>query len=227
MAKFILGGIVTNIAGSVGGTTLRRVKNGFSMYNKIKGTSVSKLLQNIRVPQIANIFQRWSLLSDSERAGWNAQALLVTFPDKFGVAKNLTGRQLFSKANIQSLPVNVSINDSTGFTNVTNDFTLNGVSSDLSLSQINVDLSSPGVESRILISVEISNKKIYQPTFKSRKVIVTPLVEDTEELNLYSVMLAEFPYLSAGMYYIFYAQVINDFGMVSPYQYFSGVFNTE
>jgi len=144
MAKFVLGGIITNIAGSVGGTTLRRVPNGFSMYNKSKGTSIARLLNNTRVPQIARIFQKWSGLTDVERAGWNATALTVTFPDKFGVAKNLTGRQLFSKANIQLLPIGIEVTDSTGFTNDQPIWTLSSMimNGDDGIYSVNVDIGT-------------------------------------------------------------------------------------
>jgi hypothetical protein len=220
MAKFILGGIVTNIAGSVGGTTLRRVPNGFSMYNKAKGTSQARLLLNPRVPQIANIFQRWASLTDTERAGWNAQALLVTFPDKFGVAKNLTGRQLFSKANIQLLPDNSTVNDSTGFTTTTPDYTLDGIVMNVDDGILTATVSPLAGAVTLLFSVEISNKQIYQPVFKSRKVILSTVASVAPEVvNLEPFILANFPYLAVGMWIVVYVQAINEFGMVSPYQY--------
>lgn len=218
MAKFVLGGIVTNIAGSVGGTTLRRVPNGFSMYNKIKGTSNSRLLQNARVPQIANIFQRWSLLSDSERAGWNATALTVTFPDKFGVAKNLTGRQLFTKANIQLLPDNNFVVDSTGFTTENIPYSQNDISSNLGANAIEAGYVVPSDTAQVMFSVEISNKQIYQPTFKSRKVIQVEGLTGSGNVNLYDAIFLNFPYIAVGMYLNVYSQSVNAFGMVSPYQ---------
>ena len=219
MAKFVLGGIVTNIAGSVGGTTLRRVPNGFSMYNKIKGASVSKLLQNARVPQIANIFQRWALLSDSERSGWNATALTVTFPDKFGVAKNLTGRQLFSKVNIQGLPANITVSDSAGFTTDVPEFTLVQAVVQNDLSDLIIDITGDIADTRLLVSIEISNKQIFQPTFKSRKVIANLTVSPPDSPSIISEVLENYPYYNAAMYAIVYIQAVNAFGILSPYQY--------
>ncbi len=220
MAKFILGGIVTNIAGSVGGTTLRRVPNGFSMYNKIKGTSVAKLLINPRIPQIASIFQRWSSLSDVERAGWNNQATLITFPDKFGTQKNLTGRELFNKANIQLLPVDSSINSASGFTATTVDFTLDSMIMNADDGNYSATISVPVGTAMIMFSAEIANKQIYQPVFKSRKVIQFSDVTGTSQsINLEASLLANFPYIATGYWIALYVQCINEFGMVSVYQY--------
>lgn len=220
MAKFVLGGIITNMAGSVGGTTFRRVPNGFSMYNKIKGASVAKLLQNTRVPQIANIFQRWALLSDSERSGWNATALTVTFPDKFGVAKNLTGRQLFSKANIQGLPAGIAINDSTGFTTDLVEWNLDTVTMNLTSNLAQMTVTSVDTTTQLLVSVEISNKQIYQPTFKSRKVIFIGGEDSgTVTQSFLTEFLANYDYASTGMWYAVYVQEMNQFGMLSPYQF--------
>ena len=219
MAKFVLGAIITNIAGSVGGTTLRRVPNGHSMYNKIKGASTAKLLQNKRVPQIGNIFQRWSLLTDAERSGWNATALTVTFPDKFGVAKNLTGRQLFTKASIQGLPAGVVVNDSTGFTVSTPPFTLDDIIMNGDDGIYTATLSWEGEAVDVMFSVELSNKQIYQPTFKSRKVILQSTISGVSQVvNLETALLAEFPYINTGMWIAVYVQAYNQYGMLSPYQ---------
>ena len=218
MAKFILGTIITNIAGSVGGTTLRRVPNGFSMYNKSKGTSTSRLLNNARVPQIANIFQRWSLLSNEERLGWNATALTVTFPDKFGVQKNLTGRELFSKCNIQGLPAGLVVNDSTGFS--TNILPFNLVDSDGDIVDDTLEIVFDGIDpiAKVMISYELSNRPIYQPTFKSRKVWEVEPDLPNGNLNISTSLREAFPYVANGMSLYVYVQGYNEFGLLSPYQ---------
>ncbi len=223
MAKFLLGALVTNIAGSIGGTTFRRVPNGLSMFNKIRGTSKSRLLQNNRLPEIGQIFQRWSLLSDTERAGWNAQALLVTFPDKFGNQKNLTGRELFSKVNIQSLPAGFSITDSTGFTTETIPFTFTLLELDVTGELIGVTITSEIESGLLLVSMEVSNKQIFQPTFKSRKVIGSFATSSPDQaVPITSQVMSNFPYLQAGMWVAVYIQTINEFGILSPYQYMIG-----
>jgi hypothetical protein len=223
MAKFILGGIVTNIAGSVGGTTLRRVPNGFSMYNKIKGTGYSRLLQNARIPQIGNIFQRWSLLSDSERSAWDLTATLFTFPDKFGTPKNITGRQLFTKSNIQSLPANYVVSNPAGFTKDTIPFVLNNLDISMSASTWVLDIEATGGGDAYMFSLELSQKKILQPTYKSREVLKSDfLIDGTNSIDVKGEILNKFPYITTNMYFIGYVQVINSYGMVSVYQIATG-----
>lgn len=219
MAKFLLGTIVTNVAGSVGGTTLRRVPNGFSMYNKIKGTSYSRLLQNKRVANIANIFQGWARLTQTERDGWNAQALLVTFPDKFGNPKNLTGRELFSKCNIQASPVGFSITDSTGFTTDIPDWLLEDSDGGIGDDSLEIIFGNIVDTVGIMISYELSNRQIYQPTFKSRKVYQVEAAQENGNLNISASLRQAFPYVNEGMWLGVYVQGWNQFGLLSPYQY--------
>lgn len=219
MAKFLLGALVTNIAGSIGGTTFRRVPNGLSMFNKIRGTSKSRLLQNNRLPEIGQIFQRWSQLTDTQRAGWNAQALLVTFPDKFGNQKNLTGRELFSKSNIQLLPTGSSVINSDGFTKDTVPFEFASAVWDLGADDLLLSFNGLASGVTFLISAEVSNKSILQPTFKSRKVILQGAIDLPGDFDVLPSLLENFPYVSSTMEIIFYVQQINSFGMLSPYQY--------
>lgn len=219
MAKFILGSVITNIAGSVGGTTFRRVPNGFSMFNKIKGTSKSRLLQNSRIPQIGAIFQQWSLLDSSMRDAWTATAGTVTFPDKFGTPKNLTGRELFSKANIQSLPTGFPVTNPTGFTTVTESFVLDSFDFSLTEEQFPVTFSGITATAVVMLSAEVVNKKILQPTFKSRKVFIVLDVDVDGSFDVKAEFLAQFPYFQNGMSVALYAQAINTYGMISPYQF--------
>lgn len=109
MASIKLGAIITDIAGSIGGTTFRRTPRGIIAYNK-QGTQIkSAFAPNSVKAQLGNIFKSWGLLSPSEKEFWAEQALLFQFPNKFGQLVNLTGRQFFTKLNAQLIPVNLNV----------------------------------------------------------------------------------------------------------------------
>lgn len=101
MAVIKLGTIVTDIAGSVGGTTFRRIKGGHSIFNKQNRILKSSLLQNSALLSNAQLIRRWSTLSTFEQFSWNDAATMFQFPDRFGNLRYLTGRQLYVKINSQ------------------------------------------------------------------------------------------------------------------------------
>lgn len=219
MAVFKLGAIITDIAGSVGGTTFRRGAGLRSMYNKSGGGPKSKLLQNQQLQGIAAIWKRWSLLSGATRTAWDAAALLFEFPDKFGVMRNLTGRQLFSKLNIQLLPVGSSISDPTGITSFIEPFTIIGstVSSDQDYASVIINTASG--ENNYMISAEIKQGEIYKPTFTSRKVFFFSLASGIEELDITDDFYFNFPQFGVGYQAMYYITAINAFGFKSVTAY--------
>ena len=97
MAVIKLGSIITDIAGSVGGTTFRRIKNGHQMYNKPIGAARGRLLNNPALIVLNKIATTWQSLTTSQRQAWIDAALLFQFPNKFGVQVNITGYQLYIK----------------------------------------------------------------------------------------------------------------------------------
>ena len=199
MAKFILGAIITNIAGSIGGTTLKRARNGFVMMNKTKGASKNRLLSNPAVTQLASIFRRWSYLSQINIDSWNALAQELWFPDKFGNLKNLTGRELFIKFSGQLLPT---------FTYYENAYEVDGHISDQDLSGIEINyptrdfyvyvasITSPNY---LLIQAEVFQSiPTTGPIFNRRKIFVSALIQESGTYGFYNELETQFPNLAPG-----------------------------
>ena len=124
MATFKLGGIITDIAGSIGGTTLKRNGSYKVIMNKSSGTPYSRSYNNPSLQYLPFIFKSWSRLDDAEKKAWKEQALLYTFPDKFGTLRNLSGRQLFVKLNAQRWLDTPSFVDVSTISSFTENFTL-------------------------------------------------------------------------------------------------------
>ena len=110
MAVIKLGSIVTDIAGSIGGTTFRRTSTGHAVYNKQGRQVKSAFAPASRKNALGNIFASWYLLSESEQNQWNTNASKYPLKDKFGNTKYLTGRQLYTKLNAQLLPAGTTSN---------------------------------------------------------------------------------------------------------------------
>ena len=124
MATFKLGAIITDIAGSIGGTTLKRNGGYKVMMNKSSGTPYSRSYNNPSLQYLPFIFKSWSRLAEEEKKAWEQQALLYTFPDKFGTLRTLSGRQLFVKLNAQRWLATPSFVDVSAISSFTEPFTL-------------------------------------------------------------------------------------------------------
>lgn len=109
MANIKLGAIITDIAGSIGGTTFRRTPAGIIAYNK-QGTQIkSAFAKNSVKNKLGAILGAWNNLEETDKNFWIDKATLYTFPDKFGTLKNLTGRQFYTKLNSQMIPSRSSV----------------------------------------------------------------------------------------------------------------------
>jgi len=100
--KVLFGAIITDGAGKIGGHQLRRNGSTRVLQNKTYPKKSKNLLKNSKLPLLGLVFSRWSQITEADRILWNAAALLYLFPDKFGNLKNLTGRQFFTKLNVQT-----------------------------------------------------------------------------------------------------------------------------
>lgn len=95
MASIKLGSIVTQIAGSVGGTTFRRSRYGSVMFNKQKGRSKSLNASNTAISRLQSYLQGWSSLSQSDRDNWDLYASNFERTNKFGEVVRYSGRELY------------------------------------------------------------------------------------------------------------------------------------
>ena len=112
MANIKLGMVITDIQGSVGGSTFRRTPRGVILYNK-QGTQIkSAFAPASRKNQLGNVFSAWQNLSPSEQTYWNNQASLYPQKNKFGSDVYLTGRQFFTKLSAQMLPAQAPVQTS-------------------------------------------------------------------------------------------------------------------
>lgn len=172
MATFKLGAIITDIAGSIGGTTLKRNGSYKVIMNKSSGTSYSRSYNNPSLRYLSYIFKSWSHLSDADKAAWKEQALLYTFPDKFGTLRNLSGRQLFVKLNAQRWLDAPSFVDVSTVSSVTKDFILESVIHEPLVPYFSIYVTGnfTGYQ-KYYVYLEISLQPLRAPSFISRKVI--------------------------------------------------------
>lgn len=212
MAIFKLGAFVTAIVGSVGGTNFRRGANNAIVTNKSFGGSRSKLLQNKQLNNIGNIFKQFKNLDPELQTLWADEALNFTFPDKFGVQKNLTARQLYTKMNIQLLPVQESISDPSGMTSVVASITIQDAEVDIENQTFYFEVLNSSGTINIMISTETAIGVLNAPTFTRRETIATRTFTGNNFVDFGSEFFAKFPQFNYDYNARVYVDVINEFG---------------
>ena len=219
MATFKLGAIITDIAGSIGGTTLKRNGSYKVIMNKSSGTPYSRSYNNPSLQYLPFIFKSWSRLDDAEKAAWKEQALLYTFPDKFGTLRTLSGRQLFVKLNAQrwlDTPTFVDVSTISSFTEV---FTLGYVDYQpfAPYFHLTVDGDYLGFQ-KYYVSLEISLQPLRAPSFITRKTIGIYNVAAGGGINILPDILKAYPFFNKNYNARLYICAVNNSGFKSVQQ---------
>lgn len=219
MAVIKLGMLVSEIAGSIGGTTFRRYRGGTQMMNKNFGGSKAKQLSNPALTQMIGIANNWTALDSLVKEKWNTEALNFTFPDKFGNPKNLTGFELWIKL------VNFNANVGAGVPDVDN---LSNVV--LTVDALNIETNWHGSafieflttlsNTTVILQIErVANVSI-SPTFTSRKIIKTQSINSNKTVDFTAEFDALFPSIEPEAVVILYWKFQNTSAFQSiPYSF--------
>lgn len=109
MALVKLGGGVTDIRGSIGGTTFSRCQGGNYMRARTKPTNPRSTLQTARRANVGYLTKYWSNdLVEQDRDDWRAYAAGTTWHNKLGEAIEINGLAAFLRTNalaaLQAVP---------------------------------------------------------------------------------------------------------------------------
>ena len=100
MANLKYGGGVTDIRGSIGGTTFTRGASGAVARQRVKGINRATPLQSARRAMVSALSQQWSkTLTPPERTDWNNYAAATNFLNKVGDTIQISGLACFIRSN--------------------------------------------------------------------------------------------------------------------------------
>lgn len=211
MAVVKLGAFVTQLVGSIGGTTFRRFKNTLVCQNKQRGVSSNILLKNLALPRMAGVNYAWSNLSVSARIGWETNAFLYPFKNRFGESVYLSGRELYIKlmgnlSNTQSVKTDFTVLNSFVNEVYISNFTAN-------LSQgFWLQLNDEFTYTWLLIQMEIMRNEFTQPTFTRRQILEVKGLYVPDIFELDQNFRDRFPYLYGGEWVRVYITPMNECG---------------
>lgn len=97
MARIIYSALVSQIAGTIGGTTFQRNAYGFTVKNKPNMVKPVRSRQVVRKINFQANVQRWRELSQSDRDLWIAYALTYPVASRLNPSSNLNGFNYFCR----------------------------------------------------------------------------------------------------------------------------------
>lgn len=101
MALIKMGGGITDIRGSIGGTTFARSAAGNYMRARTKPVNPRSALQNSRRAEVAYLTTRWSKsLTQQQRTDWRAYAAGTTWTNKLGEVITINGLAAYLRLNV-------------------------------------------------------------------------------------------------------------------------------
>lgn len=222
MASFRLGAIITEIQGSIGGTTIRRTPRNPVMYNKQGRQFRSANSVNSRASALGNIFRSWGSLPQARKDFWNGIAPLYPQKDKFGNDVLLSGRQLYTKLNTQLLPVGSSVDVST-FSDVLSapvvDTVVIDITNDLAFIETSIDIAN----SYVLIRVFPLRKGSVSSITNSSRFISKQFVNEVAGVDFLNDFNIAYPFAKVGDKFGVNVVYMNAWGFRSDVQSFSVV----
>ena len=220
MANIKLGAIITNIAGSVGGSTFRRTPAGIILYNKQRQQIKSAFSKRAVKNRLGAVLSGWSLLDGGTRSDWEDLAPLYPQLNKFGDSVTLTGRQFYTKLNAQLIPVQQSV-DLENFNDVVYLGVVESVTIDIGDSDFRVTCSENLDGFFVLVSVYTLR---FGANSRPTKHAFPTFAEDPGDkldFNMFAQFTAQYPNRAAGQTYGVNIKIMNSSGFQTSTQSFS------
>lgn len=213
MAVVKLGAFVTEIKGSIGGTCFKTQRSTQVMFKKSNGYSKNKLFKNTVLGYAGVIFRRYGRLDQSLIMGWETLASTILFKDKFGVERNISGRELYTKLNL-NLQGYESIDDpATILYTGTGDFALSFPSINVSTGTASIGVTTAAtVPEYFLISVEASLNPLQAPVFNRRLTLKADLGTGSRVINFGSELFTAYPFLTNAFNIRVYVDIMSVYG---------------
>lgn len=223
MALARLGAIITELAGSAGGTTFRRSGGNLVMYNRPRGISINKLRSNIRLPLLSSANKGWGLVPKGERDPFEQIARNVQFPDRFGNMRYLTPRQIFNKSAGRLIAYELNIPPFLDWVYTTPDVTINSVLADITNAVIQFSVSAASEDMHMLVYAVTSKRPFNEPIFGGTRVTAIIFVNGAGTYTLTPEFETANPGAQVGDYVRFYFRPLSIFGFPGNWQYFDTI----
>lgn len=215
MAQIQLGTIVTDIKGSIAGTTFRRSQHAITMFNKIGRNNKNASKPNSRAGSFSKISYRYNQLTETQRAWWADNATRFKFLNKFGSPVYLTARQLFIKLNMQILVVGESVPNTGTMISDVQSTSITAVSIDVGTQEVFIEISDRVESSYLCFYAQVTTAGRTTPNQNKKQVFFSVYRSSDTTFAVGPEFFALLPFVTEGQKIQVTAYTINYFGFVS------------
>lgn len=215
MAQIQLGTIVTDIKGSIAGTTFRRSQHSITMFNKIGRNNKNASKPNSRAGSFSKITYNYNQLTEIERAWWADNATRFTFLNKFGSPVYLTGRQLFIKLNMQLLVTGETVPNTGSMVSDVENTSITSVSINVGTQEVFIEISDRVENSYLCFYAQVTTAGRITPNQNKKQVFFFVYRSSDTNFSVGPEFFALLPFVSEGQKIQVTAYTINNFGFVS------------
>lgn len=217
MAKALMGAIVVKLAGKLNGHCFRVFGNTQVLQAKPLPSRKLNITVNGAMPVIRDLFAKWITIDSATRNLWKSIARTYPFSDRWGNPKYLSGRQFFTKVNINAVLA--------GFSEV-NPATFNAYIPGLEFDEVIINLTdatlelknehfAPGTMLQICIK-KLNNEAINPDPSRIKTICYMRVVDYTPNALFVAVNNAGF-HFTADEWYAVSVSAVSPFGMKSPF----------
>lgn len=203
MAVAKLGGIVTGLSGSVGGTTFRRSGNGLVVYNKPRNVSLSQVQQNVNLVNLAGLSRQYTVLPAVIKNAWRSFASMFTFPNRFGDERQISGKSMWMKCNGTLLHFEEFIEIPDGKDITVPIITFTNIDSSFANELIELVIDSEVGDARYFIRGFKNSYPGQIVIFNRQKVLTTGFMIGETSINMWGAVEQQFGRISIGDTYQF------------------------
>ena len=216
MARLLMGAIVTKAVGKIGGQCFR-IKNQTQILqrnpNPFKNRAINK---NAAMFYIRYVFSSWKNQTEEARATWAEIASNNPQPNRFGDMVNLSARDYYNQANINTFYTFGELVNENTYTATVPFFNFSSVTIDTTENAIRMNDIQFYDTSRAVIYIRRVNSGAINPIASSLPFVTTIYVDDYNVNDLYDACEAFGIQFEAGSWYSFGARLISEWGVWSP-----------
>lgn len=215
MAKIQLGAIISNIKGSISGSTFRQSQHSISIYNKVGRNFKNANKRNSRAGQFSNLSNLFNNLTEVEQAWWADNSTRFPFLNKFGNSVLLTARQLFIKLNMQLSVTGQQVANTGTMISDTESTEIESFSVDTETNEVEVSITNRVENSYLCFYAQVVNKGRMLPNQNKKQVFFIISRSADTSFSVGPEFFSQLPYVSEGQKIQLTCYTINDFGFVS------------
>lgn len=184
MARIKVNTIVSDIVGSIGGTTFSNTRAGLVMKNKINRRSVNSTSQQLCNNVMFTCQQAWLGLTTAQRSQWDYFANFYKVSQKGDKSRILNGHELFLKINFYRVTYGHSIFTDSQFIKYDSEPIICGLS--LSGSDLHLVSSRTMVSSSEFIFCQVTPRmkiSVFNPSNRYRTIVFSTTNSDTFDIS--------------------------------------------